>query len=356
MAGIVLRSADDAVACIVAFVNRMLDSFERAADDKALRRYRHRVGRRILEERHLGPGLEGLIRPAFGHMPLLDDAPPDLTIYCCELESTGFDPGPMPWHRDVVGPQGEIVSLAGTNLRASWDPEGRTVQVIDHRRRAGFVLVESHRYFRSWERGFPLRNILHWWAASTSGQLIHAGALGRPDGGVLLLGAGGAGKSTTTLASLGSALRIAGDDFNLVDTAEPVTVHSLYSGAKLADAARSRFPDLAGRLGEPDGRIEEKSLYFLDRMDPRALIEQFPLKALLALEVADAPDTHIAPIPAAAALQACAPNTMFLLPGDREVSFRKLARLTRSRPCYRLMLGRDLEQIPLRIGELLDRL
>ena len=96
-----------------------------------------------------------------------------------------------------------------------------------------------------------MRNILHWWAASTSGQLIHAGALGRPDGGVLLLGAGGAGKSTTTLASLGSALRIAGDDFNLVDTAEPVTVHSLYSGAKLADAARSRFPELAGKAPSP---------------------------------------------------------------------------------------------------------
>jgi len=260
----------------------------------------------------------------------------------------------MPWRGDDIGPQGEVGNLATTDLRASWDPEGRTVQILDRRRGIGLFLVQSRRYFRSWERGSPLRHILHWWAGPTSGQLMHAGALGNSDGGVLLLGGGGAGKSTTTLSCLGSALRIAGDDFVLVDSASPAAVYSLYGTAKLTGATLARFPVLAARLGRPHGSIEKKDLFFLDRIDRSALIERFPLRALLALEIVDDRDTRIVPISAAAALQACAPNTMFLLPGDRELAFGKMARLARSQPCYRLNLGRDLSQVPQRIGELLD--
>jgi hypothetical protein len=345
-----------AAAPVAAFFDRVLAQFEDAAEQGTLRNHTRRVGPWKIEQRHLGPGLEDLICPAFRHLPLLAGERADLIVYCGELESTSLDLGPMPWRRADLGRQGEIANLAATDLRASWDPEARTVQILDRRRAIGLVLVQSRRYFRSWDRSFPLRNILHWWAGPTAGQLMHAGALGTPEGGVLLLGAGGAGKSTTTLSCLGSALRIAGDDFVLVDGTPPATVYSLYGTAKLAGSTLARFPGLAARLGEPDGRIEEKSLFFLDRIERGALIERFPLKALLALDVVDDGDTRILPMSAAAALQACAPNTMFLLPGDGEIAFGKIARLTRSLPCYRLKLGGDLSQIPWRIVEFLDRL
>ncbi len=354
MNGLVRAPGGEATTSVAAFFQRVLAQFEHAAGKGGLRSHTRRVGPWKIEQRHLGTGLEDLICPAFGHLPLLVGETADLIVYCCELESTGLDLGRMPWRRADLGRQGEIANLAASDLRASWDPEGRTVQILDRRRAIGLCLVQSRRYFRPWDRSFPLRNILHWWAGPTGGQLMHAGALGTPDGGVLLLGAGGAGKSTTTLSSLGSALRIAGDDFVLVDGTPPATVYSLYGAAKLAGATLARFPGLAARLGEPHGNIEEKALFFLHRIDRSALIERFPLKALLALDVVEDCDTRIVPMSAAAALQACAPNTMFLLPGDGEIAFRKIAGLTRSLPCYWLKLGRDLSRIPQRIVEFLD--
>ncbi len=355
MNGLIRASEGEAAAPVTAFLGRALAQFESAAGKSHLVCFTYRLGPWNIELRHLGPGLEDLISPAFAHLPLLTGERADLIVYCCDVESTDFDPGRMPWRRDDIGPQGDIGHLAATDLRASWDPEGRTVQILDRARAVGLFLIESRRHLRSWERSFPLRHILHWWAGPASGQLMHAGALGTPDGGVLLLGAGGAGKSTTTLSCFGSALRIAGDDFVLVDSGPPATVYSLYGATTLAGATLARFPALAARLGHPHGSVEEKSLFFLDRIDRNALIESFPLKALLALEFVDDCDTEIVPTSAAAALQACAPNTMFLLPGDRELAFRKIARLTRSLPCYRLKLGRDLSQIPRRIVDFLDR-
>jgi hypothetical protein len=352
------RPADvlgDRPAEIRALLARAVDQLTAAGRRLGVRRHIRQVGPWRIEQRHIGPALEDLMCPAWAHLPV-PECKPALVVHCCELESTGLDLGPLPWRGEPVKAQGEVTGLAHSELRVVWDPEGRSVQILDRRQASGLFCVQARRHFRSWERSFPLRNILHWWAGPTSGQLMHAGAVGTPAGGALLLGAGGAGKSTTTLACLGSALRIAGDDFVLVDTEPSATVYSVYATAKLERGTLARFPILAERMANPHGSDEEKAMFFLDRIAPSALIGSFPLKALLVLKVTGESDTRIEPASPAAALQATGPNTMFLLPSDREEAFRKIARLVRSRPCFTLWLGSDLAQIPQRIGELLDRL
>jgi len=175
--------------------------------------------------------------------------------------------------------------------------------------------------------------------------------------GALLLGASGAGKSTTTLACLASGLAIAGDDFVLVEPAGiDAAVRSVSTTAKLSRAALLRFPHLASAVANPEEAEPEKALFFLDRFTPSPLIAAMPLKALLVLNRRPGRDTAILPVNPAAALQASAPNTLFMLPGDRAGAFAKIARIFRSHPCFRVELGYDLPQIPQRIGELLARL
>ncbi len=186
--------------------------------------------------------------------------------------------------------------------------------------------------------------------------MIHAGAVGTSRGGVLLLGASGAGKSTTTLACLGKILAIAGDDFVLAEPGEGTMIHSVSSTAKLSHEALRRFPQLQAKMANP-GEVEpEKFLFFLDRFRPSPLIQSMPLRALFMLRRGIGSDSRIVETSAGAALQASAPNTLFLLPGDRAQAFAKIARIFREHPCFRIDLGDDLRQIPLRIGELLDRL
>jgi hypothetical protein len=347
--------ASDAATVVASLLDRAVAQFTTAARQEPLRRHAWQVGSSCIEQCHLGPNLEDLMLPAWAHLPP-SAGNAQLVVYCAEVEATGLDLGPLPWRAGEAANQGLVAGLEGTDFRALWNQQGRAVHLFDRRRGRALYTLASRRDFRSWERSLPLRHILHWWTAAHGGQLIHAGAVGTSRGGVLLLGASGAGKSTTTLACLDSALAIAGDDFVLVEPGDPSMIHSVSSTAKLSRLALRRFPDLESKMANPDEAEPEKFLFFLDRFAPSPLIRVMPLKALLMLRQGAGRDTHIAPVSTAAALQASVPNTLFLLPGDRAGTFAKITSIFRQHPCFQIDLGHDLRQIPLRIGELLDRL
>lgn len=356
--------ADDAVTTVAALFSRALAQFEDPANRGLLRRRSWRVGPWRIEQRHLGPSLEDLFYPAWAHLPDSGAAQGpkssegrSLVVYCADVQASGLDLGPLPWRAGETANQGLVAGLDGSDYRALWDPQGYAVHLFDRRRGIAIYAVRSRNDFRSWERSLPLRSILHWWTAAQGGQLLHAGAVGTAEAGALLLGASGAGKSTTTLACLASGLAVAGDDFVLVEPAGgAAAIHSVSTTAKLSHTALLRFPHLASAVANPQEAEPEKALFFLDRFTPSPLIAAVPLKALLMLNRRPGRDTAIEPVNPAAALQASAPNTLFMLPGDRVGAFAKIARIFRSHPCFRIELGNDLPQIPQRIGELLARL
>ncbi|HEX3066379.1 MAG TPA: hypothetical protein VHQ39_12900 [Dongiaceae bacterium] len=354
----------DAATIVAAMFSRALGQFEDPARGISLRRHAWRVGPWRIEQRHLGPSLEDLFYPAWAHLPDpgAGQRPESiegrgLIVYCADVQASGLDLGPLPWRAGETASQGFVAGLDGSDYRALWDQQGCAVHLFDRRRGIAIYAVRSRNDFRSWERSLPLRSILHWWTAAEGGQLLHAGAVGTAEGGALLLGASGAGKSTTTLACLASGLAIAGDDFVLVEPAgSNAVIHSVSTTAKLSRAALLRFPHLASAVANPLEAEPEKALFFLDRFTPSPLIAAMPLKALLMLNRVPRRDTAIEPVNPAAALAASAPNTLFMLPGDRAGAFAKIARIFRSQPCFRIELGDDLPQIPQRIGELLARL
>jgi hypothetical protein len=350
--------AGDALAVVAALFRRTLAQFEDPARRQSLRRHAWQVGPWRIEQRHLGSALEDLFCPAWAHLPQPAEGSGGLTVYCADVEATGLDLGALPWRSAETAHQGLIAALEGSDYRAFWDQQGHAVHLFDRRRGKAIYAVRSRRDFRSWERSIPIRHILHWWTqAQPAGQLVHAGAVGTPAGGMLLLGASGAGKSTTTLACLAGGLKIASDDFVLVAPAQgSPAIHSISATAKLSRSALLRFPELAAKMVNPQEQEPEKALFFLDRFSPSPLIGTMPLKALVMLNRLDRHDTSFAPVSAAAALQASAPNTLFLLPGDRSQAFTRIAQIFRDHPCFRLDLGHDLAQIPERIGELLAKL
>ena len=73
---------------------------------------------------------------------------------------------------------------------------------------------------------------------------MHAGAIGTDGGAVLVVGRGGRGKSTTTLAGLGAGLKYVGDDYVAVETKDRPLVHSIYNAGKLEPHHLERFPVL----------------------------------------------------------------------------------------------------------------
>jgi hypothetical protein len=168
------------------------------------------------------------------------------------------------------------------------------------------------------QRGSPFLHLLHAWTMSRGWAVLHASAAA----GVLLVGPGGAGKSSSALACARAGLPYLADDYCL---ARGDRLESLYCSAKLF--AR----DLEGPAAfhEPGG----KALFW---MEP---VTHAGLRAIVLPEQTGQPRASLEPISAARALLAVAPSTLYQLPWSGSQTMRLLSDLVRRAPCFRLRLG-----------------
>jgi hypothetical protein len=198
-----------------------------------------------------------------------------------------------------------------------------------------------------------LRTAFHWWFEDLPLQPVHAAAVGFAEGGVLIAGPGGCGKSTTALACLDSELLYAGDDYVLVQHAPSPHVYCLYGTAKLEPDNLARFPGVRAYLDNADRLDREKALVYFRSWRPGKLSAGFPIRALVTPRVTGRRDTLLIRTGAVEAVKALAPTTLYHLLGGERKAFAKIAALVRQLPCYVLEVGTDLSQIPVRIAELL---
>jgi hypothetical protein len=185
---------------------------------------------------------------------------------------------------------------------------------------------------------------------------VHGGGVGTPDGGVLLVGKGGSGKSTCSLVSLMSELRYAGDDYTMVSLEPRPWLHSLFSSGKVHPANLWRVPHLEPAVSNADHLATEKAVVFVDQDFPDRPIDGFPLRAIVLPTITGGPHTRVLPTSRAAALAALAPSTVFQLHTAGSEALQYMAQLVRRVPAYVLELGTDVSEIPGVILALLDQL
>lgn len=299
-----------------------------------------------------GPDLAAALAPALDHLAADVTSPPDLTVLLFDTAGTGVAPPPPPWNSLAFGPRGVIDGYNTGPYRTVYQPGADVLLLYDTEACCGVYWTRDSRRLPYWESSFPLRTLFHWWLEKQPLQPAHAAAVGLPEGGVLIAGPGGSGKSTSALACLDSELFYAGDDYVLIGVSPPA-VHSLYNTAKLDPHALAWFPRLeAARVPR---QPSEKALLFLQQCAPGRLCAGFPIRAILAPHVTGCRDTRLLPGTPAEAFRALAPTTVFQLPGAGKPALEKLAALVRRTPAYRLEVGTDLAQIPRCILELIRR-
>jgi hypothetical protein len=148
---------------------------------------------------------------------------------------------------------------------------------------------------------------------------------------VLIVGPGGAGKSTCAVAAWRSGLPYLADDYCL---ARGDRLESLYCSAKLWRR------DLTGpaEVYDADG----KGLFWVE-----APARHAALRAVVVPERTGEARAVLEPISAGQALRAVAPSTLFQLPWSGPETVRGLGELVRRVPCYRLRLGARADVPPL---------
>ncbi|MBC8103767.1 MAG: serine kinase, partial [Cytophagales bacterium] len=299
------------------------------------------VGGSLVRLCFAGPALLGRVTPALEHLATIPGSDPALTVCLWDSQSTGV-PLPAPDRLPVEpGGAGDRSGAVAVHYGVSG-----ALSLYDAGQHLAVFWVENAEWLPTYECGAPLLTIFHWWLRTQGCQVVHSAAVGTDEGGVLLVGKGGSGKSTTAAACLGSTLRYAGDDYCAVRLAPSPRVHSLYSSGKVCAPDVPRYPHLESALSNRARLGEEKALYYLAPHLPDALSQGFPLHAILLPRVTGSPETRAIRISPAAGLLALAPSTLFQLPGAGSDDFERLSALVRQVPSYALELGTDRAAIP----------
>jgi hypothetical protein len=214
------------------------------------------------------------------------------------------------------------------------------LSVLDHERsRATCWFPEPDLPY--WELGAPFRSVLAWYALRRSAFLAHGAAVAEGGRAVLLLGPGGAGKSTTTLAAWVAGMDYLGDDYVLVRVGPSVTVARTFATAKVDDGTVALVPaiaDFATCTPAATGTPSDKTVLRL--VGARGLdVVEAEVAAVVVPRVA--PRASLSSIGPGEALRAAAPSTLFQLAAARDVTFPMLAEVVRRTPCFALETGPD---------------
>ena len=348
----VVPTNEDQASRSVDYFDSVYDLFESAQQVTGPVERRYLIGGFRIRLSFAGPALLKLTR-ALDHLAAADDdSTPDLTICLWDSESTGQRMIARPWQEEDFLARGVIHGYNTERIYTAFQHGSGAVSVLDRERNIA-VFWAPDAVLPYWEYGSPLRSILHWWLLGRGLQLVHAAAVGNANGGVLIGGKGGSGKSTTALTCLESNLSYVGDDYTLLGLENGPVVHSLYNSAKLNSDHVQRFPSLLPKIANPERLADEKALLFVNEHYPAKVATRLPVRAVLVPRVTGLHETTWKRVSVAMTLSALAPSTIFQLPRAGNEALKFLAAFARHLPCFSLEVGTNLSTIPTAIERLL---
>jgi hypothetical protein len=346
-----------ALEAATVFFERVKEAFqaaEKSAGGAVNRDYA--IGGYAIRIKFAGDALAHLLTPALEHLAVSGDHDrADLTICAWDSESTNIAMPRRPWGSEDCIARGDIRGFKNERIDLALSADVGAVSLLDAQENLGVFWIRSAASVPTYERGAPFRSILHWWMRRHGRLLIHAGAVGSRDKGVLLVGKAGSGKSTSALVSMLKGWSYLSDDYCLLATEGTPRVYSLYNSAKLTAAHLENFPALQSAVSNPAELAGEKALLFIQNHMPDRMISDFPVNMILLPRVSGLPETRLLPASPTVALRALAPSSLFQLPGTGRSEFLALADLVKRVPSFHLELGTNLDKIPDAIWEAFTR-
>lgn len=314
------------------------------------------AGRRVCL-RFAGAALEAALGASFHHLRAAPSDAADLVLSIWDREDSGAALPPRPWAPEQEGVAGRVHGFGDARYETLIEHGGAQLSMLDRDAGRGLVWYRGTAAMPDWERIHPLRRILAAWGDALGLQLVHAGAVAFGGPGVLVVGPGGSGKSTTVLACLAAGARAVGDDYVLLEAGAPPRAHSLYGAMRLFESHAARFPALLpGRDAVAPGQGGAPKLTaYVGARRPGQLVETLAIAAIVVPRVRGTRATAFAPERGGAALFALAPNRLKQLDPTSRTAFQRMAKLCKALPCWRLDLGADIDAIAGCVADIVAR-
>lgn len=328
--------------------------FDRAAAAAGVTERDYAVAGACVRVRYAGSGMLDRVAPSIAHLDGRTSGRPALTLHVWDTASTETATPELP--EADPSPEGVRARyyVARNGVRAAYQPGNAMLSVLDSTRSEAWYWSSDAASLPFLDAAEPMRQIFHWWLGDRGLLMLHGGAVGIADGGVLITGKNGSGKSTAALASLSSHLCYAGDDYVVVEPGDPPRLHSLYNSGKLEQHHLVRFRDVLTNLPAADTVPDEKCVIFVNDLYPDHVVTNFPLRAVIVPRVTSGRKARLLELTPAAALAALAPTTLLQHFPPQPNALAAMAALVQSVPTLSLELGSDLASIGDVIGAYLE--
>ncbi|MBY0549710.1 MAG: hypothetical protein K2W95_20700 [Candidatus Obscuribacterales bacterium] len=332
------------------FYNEALTNFAAArANTKDVHELFYRIAGKTVQITVVGHTYEyGIVR-ALEHLRIAPDEcdqaglTPGLHIYCWDSRSTAGKPLKSPWTIDDFSPFGQIYPCSSGQYRAAFEADACALSMIDLNSNVAFYWAPDWARIPNYSVAVPYRAIFSWYFHNSGMEIIHASAVSNSNGGLILTGKNGSGKSNTGLACLSNNLSYLADDHCLISNVDGYRIHSIYSSAKLWSKDVVHFPALnldqrisTGQLKDP---AVDKHVFYLNEHWPNLICRSVPLKAIVLPRVTKEGINTLVPGTYRDAFVGLIEQSHLLPPFATESSIAFLAKLARAVPVYKLSLS-----------------
>jgi hypothetical protein len=208
-----------------------------------------------------------------------------------------------------------------------------------------------------YERGRPLHVPLSLWYNDRGIPLVHAALVSHGEDGILLAGATGTGKTTSSLSCTAAGFQYLADDLTGLEALTDGTFwgHSVHGSAFVDEETLRRLPALRKHAIPGAYSHEDKNLVFVAQAIPGRLMAKTRLRAIALVQVTNADRTRARAATKGDSLLAMARSSLQsgpLSPGRR--GFELLGSLSDNVPSFWLEIGADPVDIPRRVLGLLS--
>lgn len=278
----------------------------------------------------------------------------DVSLFLLDSESLGWQHPPR-WPEDVFSRKESNVQLHNAGLCGSYLHDPRVWQFFSKDLRLGVQLIRKPGALPPWESGSPLRNFLHWTFSERARRLCHCATLGIDGKGILLAGAGGSGKSGTTLAGISAGMKTTGDDYCLVELSDRITAFPLFRILKQDITGVTRVPGISATEKFGPLNWQQKFEIHESELGKSPFVPELDIRAIAVLRIAGASKSVFRRASPGLALRAFAPSSSFQLPDGEAESIGFAGMLCRQVPCLELQLSENSTEIAETIRNFINR-
>jgi hypothetical protein len=254
------------------------------------------------------------------------------------FDAEGGGPRPTsPFQRRDFLVRDEVAGSGADGVQVAYGLESSLLSTVDVDGAVGTWWTPTVDTLPSWEITAPFRYQLHWLLAARAQAFVHAAAVGRDGVGLLLVGRGGAGKSTAAAACLAAGWDFLSDDYLCLTASPEPQAASIYGTAKLSPTSLAMMPDLADAVVAVRAD-DDKRVLDVARRGGTSLVRTLRLVGVVAPVISTSPGPAV-PISSGTAVRELVASTMLQMASPAASTLRTVADVVASLPAFRVPVG-----------------